>query len=92
MNKQDQAKELADIILDKLTEMSDKFVRKHKVEPHILSALQIASINFLGSVIMANTRMIPDKSQQLDYVELVKTDTNIMLEQAKVMIKSVDLH
>lgn len=92
MDRQDEVRELSMMILDKLTEISEKFVRKNKVKHHILSALQIASLDFLGSVIIANSKMMSDKSKQLDYVELVKTNTNLMFEQIKIMIKSIELH
>ena len=90
--KSSEINNLAESILDILVKESDKFVRKNRVNTYVLSALQIASINFLGSVVIANARTISDKSHQLDFIEDVKEDVNNVFEQIKINIKSVDLH
>lgn len=92
MSKQEEALKLADDLLCKLTELSEKFVRNSTKNDFILGALQIASINFVGSVIMANVKMISDKSKQLDYLDVVKTDMNQVFEQIRTDIKSINLH
>lgn len=86
--------------LTKLTSMSDKMVRKNCKNPHVLSALQVAALNFLGSVMMANIKVLTHKIDQteatpdvkLDYVEHVRELCNHMLDQIKASIKSVELH
>lgn len=87
-----EIKNLADSILEILVKTSDKFVRKNHTELHVLSALQIASGNFLGSVVMANARMLTDKSHKLDFLDTVKADIDNIFEQMRAMMKSVDLH
>ncbi len=90
--KSDDLKILSESILDILVKASEKFVKKNSTEPHVLSALQVASINFLGSVITANSRALKDKCNQLDFVEYIKTDVNYVFDQIKILIKTVDLH
>jgi hypothetical protein len=90
--KSSDIKFLSNSVLEILVKASDKFVKKNHTDPHVLSALQIATHNFLGSVIMANARILDDKSQQLDFIDRVECDVHSVLEQVRAMIKSVDLH
>jgi hypothetical protein len=85
-------KPLSESILEILVRESDKFVRKQNTSLEVLNALQAATLNFLGSVVMANAKICKDKSIQLDYVESVKDEVLSVFEQIKTAIKSVDLH
>lgn len=86
--------------LNRLTKMSDTMVRKNFKNPHVLSALQVAALDFLGSVMMANIKVLTHKIDQteatldikLDYVEHIRELANHMFDQIKTSIKSVELH
>jgi len=86
--------------LEKLTSVCDKMVRKNFKNPFVLSALQVASLDFLGSVVMANIKVLVDTvagqeastSLKLDYIEHVRALSESMFEVIKKQVRSVDLH
>ncbi len=86
--------DLSDLFLDKLTDFTSEMVNKNygQGKGMCISAIQIAAINFLGSVTMANLGTISNLSQQLDFINTVKEDVMAVCEQMKLKLKTVDLH
>jgi len=78
--------------LEKLVAVGEKIVKKNFTNPMVLPSIQIASLDFLGSIIAANAKMLPDQSARLNYVEHVRDLANCMCDQLKSQIRSVDLH
>ncbi len=87
-------------LLEKLTTTCEKIVKKNYHNPSVLGSVQIAALDFLGSVVMANSKVLVDKdtladaplSLKLDYVEHVRGLANAILDEVKKHIKSIELH
>lgn len=85
--------------LEKLILTIDKMARKNFKNPCVFTCIQVAAIDFLGSVIMANSKSLVEKVSgkeappaiQLDYVANVKELTDTMFDEVKKQIRSVDL-
>jgi hypothetical protein len=86
--------------LEKLTSICDRMVRKNFKNPSVLCALQVASLDFLGSVVMANSKILSDQSGtkeastslKLDYIEHVRALADAMFDEIKKQVRSVELH
>lgn len=93
-NPTNETEKLIAELLDKLAKQTHKWMDKHvgKENCVVLSALQSGAANYFKSVSKSCSQNIENKSNQLDYIEMVRTDINLMLDHIKTEIKSVDLN
>jgi len=80
--------------LDKLSKTTHKFLNSQEGQDTccVLSVLQSSAANFLSSVTRSCSENLSSKVGQLDYIEMVRKDVNLMFDQIKTEIKSVNLN
>ena len=77
-----------------LQKETDKFMDRHRKADHriVLTSLQSACLNYFLKVTHALAANMTDKSKQLDYMDVIKTNMDAALEEVRTALKVIGMN